>query len=155
MLEVWSDEEPLLEDPIEEPSEESLELAERIIVRLRPPSRVAISKMIHTKAKMVGGILAGYAVFWWLAVLQVDNEKAFDSIFFGPDFLAITIIAPALIFLGSLFENISRELGQLFPGLAHGIMFVMAFLYTFEPLWPHFLNQKLYSHRITREKMDL
>jgi len=120
--------------PIEEPSEESLELAERIIVRLRPPSRVAISKMIHTKAKMVGGILAGYAVFWWLAVLQVDNEKAFDSIFFGPDFLAITIIAPALIFLGSLFENISRELGQLFPGLAHGIMFVMAFLYTFEPL---------------------
>lgn len=123
-----------LDGPIEEPSEESLELAERIIVRLRPPSRVAISKMIHTKAKMVGGILAGYAVFWWLAVLQVDNEKAFDSIFFGPDFLAITIIAPALIFLGSLFENISRELGQLFPGLAHGIMFVMAFLYTFEPL---------------------
>ena len=75
-----------LDGPIEEPSEESLELAERIIVRLRPPSRVAISKMIHTKAKMVGGILAGYAVFWWLAVLQVDNEKAFDSIFFGQIF---------------------------------------------------------------------
>ncbi len=123
-----------LDGPLDAPSEESLELAERIIVRLRPPSRVAISKMIHTKAKSVGGILAGYAVFWWLAVLQVDNEPAFESIFFGPDFLAITIIAPALIFLGSLFENISRELGQLFPGLAHGIMFVMAFLYTFEPL---------------------
>ena len=46
---------------------------------------------------MVGGILAGYAVFWWLAVLQVDNEKAFDSIFFALDFLAITIIALALI----------------------------------------------------------
>lgn len=125
---------PFSDGQLEEPSEESLELAERIIVRLKPPSRVAISKMIHTKAKMVGGILAGYAVFWWLAVLQVDDETVFTSIFFGPDFLAITIIAPALIFLGSLFENISRELGQLFPGLAHGIMFVMAVLYTFEPL---------------------
>ena len=121
-------------DEIIQPSEDKLELAERILTRLKPPSRTSISRMIHTKAKTVGGIFAGYAVFWWLTVLQVDNEPAFESIFFGPEFLAITILAPSLIFLGSLFSDFSRELGQLFPGLASGVMFVLAVLYTFEPI---------------------
>jgi hypothetical protein len=116
------------------PNEEQLELAERIIVRLNPPSRTAISKMIHAKAKVVGAIFTGYAVFWWLTVLQVNEDSPFESIFFGPDFITITIIAPCLIFLGSLLSDFSRELGQLFPGLVSGIMFVLAVLYTFEPL---------------------
>ena len=30
--------------------------------------------MIHKKAKTVGGIFAGYAVFWWLTVLQVNKS---------------------------------------------------------------------------------
>lgn len=115
------------------PSDDKLLFAERIFTRLNPPSIGAIPSMIHKKAKTVGGIFAGYAVFWWLTVLQVDNEPAFDSIFFGPDFLTITILAPCLIFLGSLLSDFSRELGQLFPGLASGIMFVLAVLYTFEP----------------------
>ena len=120
-------------DEIPMPNEEQLELAERIIVRLNPPSRTAISKMIHAKAKVVGAIFTGYAVFWWLTVLQVDNNSNFESIFFGPDFVTITIVAPCLIFLGSLLSDFSRELGQLFPGLVSGIMFVLAVLYTFEP----------------------
>ncbi len=115
------------------PSEDKLLFAERIFARLNPPSIGAIPGMIHTKAKTVGGIFAGYAVFWWLTVLQVGKEPAFDSIFFGPDFLTITILAPCLVFLGSLLSDFSRELGQLFPGLVSGIMFVLAVLYTFEP----------------------
>ena len=123
----------LASDEMPMPNEEQLELAERIIMRLNPPSRTAISKMIHTKAKTVGGIFAGYAVFWWLTVLQVDNDGSFESIFFGPEFVTITILAPCLIFMGSLLSDFSRELGQLFPGLVSGIMFVLAVLYTFEP----------------------
>ena len=125
------------EDPVDDnlpvPTEDQLESAERIIVRLNPPSRTAIAEMIHTKAKTVGGIFAGYAVFWWLTVLQVNDEPDFESIFFGPDFLTITILAPVLIFMGSLLSDISRERGQLFPGLVSGIMFVLSILYTFEP----------------------
>ena len=64
-------------DEITMPNEEQLELAERIIVRLNPPSRTAISKMIHAKAKVVGAIFTGYAVFWWLAVLQVEDNTNF------------------------------------------------------------------------------
>ena len=125
--------EGLISEEIPMPTEEQLELAERIIVRLNPPSRTAISKMIHAKAKVVGAIFTGYAVFWWLTVLQVNEDSSFESIFFGPDFITITIIAPCLIFLGSLLSDFSRELGQLFPGLVSGIMFVLAILYTFEP----------------------
>ncbi len=120
-------------DDIIMPSEEKLLFAERIFTRLKPSAIGEIPSMIHKKAKTVGGIFAGYAVFWWLTVLQVKNEPAFESIFFGPDFLTITILAPCLIFLGSLLSDFSRELGQLFPGLASGIMFVLAVLYTFEP----------------------
>jgi len=126
--------EGLISEEMPMPNEEQLELAERIIVRLNPPSRTAISKMIHAKAKVVGAIFTGYAVFWWLTVLQVNEDSPFESIFFGPDFITITIIAPCLIFLGSLLSDFSRELGQLFPGLVSGIMFVLAVLYTFEPL---------------------
>ena len=126
--------EGLISEETPMPTEEQLELAERIIVRLNPPSRTAISKMIHAKAKVVGAIFTGYAVFWWLTVLQVNENTSFESIFFGPEFITITIIAPCLIFLGSLLSDFSRELGQLFPGLCSGIMFVLAVLYTFEPL---------------------
>ncbi len=115
------------------PSEDKLLFAERIFARLNPPSIGAIPSMIHKKAKTVGGIFAGYAVFWWLTVLQVKNEPEFDSIFFGPEFLTITILAPVLVFSGSLLSDYSRELGQLFPGLVSGTMFVLAVLYTFEP----------------------
>ena len=120
-------------DDIIMPSEDKLLFAERIFSRLNPSSIGEIPGLIHKKAKTVGGIFAGYAVFWWLTVLQVENEPAFESIFFGPDFLTITILAPCLIFLGSLLSDFSRELGQLFHGLASGIMFVLAVLYTFEP----------------------
>ncbi|MAH91031.1 MAG: hypothetical protein CMA11_04610 [Euryarchaeota archaeon] len=120
-------------DDIIMPSEEKMLFAERIFTRLNPPSIGAIPGMIHTKAKTVGGIFAGYAVFWWLTVLQVSDEPEYTSIFFGPEFLTITILAPCLIFLGSLLSDFSRELGQLFPGLVSGIMFVLAVLYTFEP----------------------
>jgi hypothetical protein len=132
--------EDLIEDDLPVPSEDLLDSAERIIERLNPPSRTAIAEMIHTKAKIVGGIFAGYAVFWWLTVLQVKDEPEFESIFFGPDFLAITILAPVLIFTGSLLSDISRERGQLFSGLVSGIMFVLSILYTFEPAILGFLG---------------
>lgn len=115
------------------PSEDKLLLADRIFTRLNPPSIGAIPSMIHKKAKTVGGILAGYAVFWWLTVLQVSDETEFKSIFFGPEFMTVTILAPVLIFSGSVLSDYSRELGQLFPGLVSGTMFVLAVLYTFEP----------------------
>jgi hypothetical protein len=120
-------------DDVVMPSDEKMIFAESIFTRLEPPSIGAIPAMIHAKAKTVGGIFAGYAVFWWLTVLQVNEKTEFESIFFGPEFMTVTILAPILIFSGSLLSDYSRELGQLFPGLVSGTMFVLAVLYTFEP----------------------
>jgi hypothetical protein len=117
-----------------QPSEEQLELAERIIARLNPPDRTAIGEMIHSRSMWVGGILATYAVFWWLTVLQNgDDDLDYESIFFGPKFLTVTILAPSLVFLGSILSDFSRSLGQLFPGLVSGIMYVFVVLYVSEP----------------------
>ncbi len=117
-----------------QPSEEQLELAERIIARLNPPDRTAIGEMIHSRSMWVGGILATYAVFWWLTVLQNgDTDLGAESIFFGPNFLTVTILAPSLVFLGSILSDFSRSLGQLFPGLVSGIMYVFVVLYVSEP----------------------
>ena len=63
--------------------------------------------MIHKKAKTVGGILLDMP-YLVANCLQVDNEPAFDSIFFGPDFLTITIWLHA-IFLGSLLSDFRQR----------------------------------------------
>jgi len=135
-------EEGLSEDDGLLPNEEQLELAERIISRLDPQDRASIGEMIHSRSRWVGGIFAGYAVFWWLAVLQ-SNDPAFNSIFFGPEFVTVTILAPCLVFLGSLLSDFSRELGQLVPGLMSGIMFVLAVLYVAEPAILGFFSDSL------------
>ena len=124
------------------PDEEQLELLEKILSRLIPKDRAAIGEMIHSRSRWVGGIFAGYAVFWWLAVLQSDDPP-FNSIFFGPEFLTVTILAPCLVFLGSILSDFSRELGQLVPGLMSGIMFVLAVLYVAEPAILGFLGDSM------------
>lgn len=126
-------EEGLSEDDGLLPNEEQLELLEKILSRLVPKDRASIGEMIHSRSRWVGGIFAGYAVFWWLSVLSQSNDPPFNSIFFGPEFLTVTILAPCLVFLGSILSDFSRELGQLVPGLMSGIMFVLAVLYVAEP----------------------
>jgi hypothetical protein len=126
------------------PSEEQMELAEKIISRLDPKDRSSIGEMIHSRARWCGGILAAWAVFWWLTVLRpVEDYGIATSIFFGPDFMTVTILVPCLIFVGSILSDFSRELGQLFPGLVSGIMFVLSILYVFEPAVMGFVSNGL------------
>jgi hypothetical protein len=127
-----------------QPNDEQIELALRIITRLNPRDRAALGEMIHSRSMWVGGILATYAVFWWLAVLQVKGDDVgADSIFFGPTFLTVTILAPSLVFLGSILSDFSRSLGQLFPGLVSGIMYVFVVLYVSEPAILAFFSDSL------------
>jgi hypothetical protein len=136
-------EEGLSEDDGLLPNEEQLELLEKILSRLVPKDRASIGEMIHSRSRWVGGIFAGYAVFWWLSVLSQSNDPPFNSIFFGPEFLTVTILAPCLVFLGSILSDFSRELGQLVPGLLSGIMFVLAVLYVAEPAILGFLGDSM------------
>jgi hypothetical protein len=135
-------EDEILDIPM--PSEEQMELAEKIISRLDPKDRSSIGEMIHSRARWCGGIIAAWAVFWWLTVLRPSEDYDIaHSIFFGPDFMTVTILVPCLIFVGSILSDFSRELGQLFPGLVSGIMFVLSILYVFEPAVMGFVDNDL------------
>lgn len=126
------------------PSEEQLELAEKILSRLEPSDRTQIGRMIHSRARVSGGILAGLLVFWWLAVQRVDFETGIaDSIFFNTRFGVVTLMVPFLVFFGSLLNDLSRELGQLFPGMVAGAMFLLSILYVAEPLVMGFFDDSL------------
>ena len=135
-------EDEILDIPM--PSEEQMELAEKIISRLDPKDRTSIGEMIHSRARWCGGILAAWVVFWWLTVLRpIEDYSVAPSIFFGPDFMTVTILVPCLIFVGSILSDFSRELGQLFPGLVSGIMFVLSILYVFVPAVMGFVGDVL------------
>lgn len=126
------------------PSEEQLELAEKILSRLEPSDRSQIGKMIHSRARVSGGILAGLLVFWWLAVQRIDfDTNTADSIFFNTKFGVVTLMVPFLVFFGSLLNDLSRELGQLFPGMVAGAMFLLSILYVVEPLVMGFFDDSL------------
>ena len=117
------------------PSEEQLELAEKILSRLEPSDRSQIGRMIHSRARVSGGILAGLLVFWWLAIQRIDfNTDEAVSIFFNTKFGVVTLMVPFLVFFGSLLNDLSRELGQLFPGMVAGAMFLLSILYVAEPM---------------------
>ena len=126
------------------PSEEQLELAEKILSRLEPCDRSQIGRMIHSRARVSGGILAGLLVFWWLAVQRIDFDTDDTvSIFFNTKFGVVTLMVPFLVFFGSLLNDLSRELGQLFPGMVAGAMFLLSILYVIEPLVMGFFSDSL------------
>ena len=88
--------------------------------------------MIHKRAKIV--VVSLLATQFSGGLQFYKSVMSLNLIhFLWPDFLTITILAPCLVFLGSLLSDFSRELGQLFPGLVSGVMFVLSVLYCFEP----------------------
>ena len=121
----------------------SLFIAEHILDRINPRHK-DLGELIHSRSRWSGGILAGFIVFWWLTVSRPSEDYSIStSIFFGPTFLTVTILVPGLIFIGSILSDLSRENGQLFPGMISGIMFVLAILYVFEPVFTGFFSEAL------------
>ena len=124
-----------LDNPADSVSESSLELANRLISRLKPEDNSSIFGMIANKAYYSGGLMTIILVFWWLAVDTAgDDLNAGLSTFFDIDFSQVALAVIALGLLSSLLSDLSRELGQLMPSLISGAMLIMCGLYVFEPL---------------------
>jgi hypothetical protein len=116
-------------------SEASLELANRLISRLKPDDNSSIFGMIANKAYYSGGLMTIILVFWWLAVdTGSDDLGSGISTFFSLDFSQVALAVIVLGLLSSLLSDFSRELGQLLPSLISGAMLIMCGLYVFEPL---------------------
>ena len=119
------------------PTSEQLEIAESILERLKPADKQNIGSMIHSRGQLAGIILAALGIFWWLSVLNIgaDNEyNQYTSLISGLSFVTVSWFLPILIFFGSLLNAIGRHRGQPAPSMFAGILFLMCFFFTAEPL---------------------
>ena len=116
-------------------SESSLELANRLIGRLKPEDNSSIFGMIANKSYYSGGLITIILVFWWLFVDSAsDDLETGMSTFFNLDFSQVALAVISLGLLSSLLSDFSRELGKLLPSLISGAMLIMCGLYVLEPL---------------------
>tara|TARA_B100000767_G_scaffold142823_1_gene134904 strand:+ start:865 stop:1548 length:684 start_codon:yes stop_codon:yes gene_type:complete len=116
-------------------SESNLELANRLIVRLKPEDNSSIFGMIANKSYYSGGLMTIILVFWWLAVDSAsDDLNSGLSTFFDLDFSQVALAVIGLGLMSSLLSDLSRELGKLLPSLISGAMLIMCGLYVIEPL---------------------
>ena len=122
-------------DPNNSVSEPSLELANRLIVRLKPEDNSSIFGMIANKSYYSGGLMTIILVFWWLAVdSATDDLDSGLSTFFDLDFSQVALAVIGLGLMSSLLSDLSRELGKLLPSLISGAMLIMCGLYVIEPM---------------------
>ena len=116
-------------------SESSLELANRLIIRLKPDDNSSIFGMIANKSYYSGGLMTIILVFWWLAVDSAsDDLDSGLSTFFDLDFSQVALAVIGLGLMSSLLSDLSRELGKLLPSLISGAMLIMCGLYVIEPM---------------------
>ena len=117
-------------------SEASLELAERVALRLDIYDKPAIFNMLSSRAKLGAVIVTVSFLFWWLLISNSssDNIDIGVSKFFALDFNQVALAVMALAFLHSAFGDFGREMGSLVPSLISGVMIIMVLLYVGEPV---------------------
>ena len=127
-------------------SENSQELADRLITRLKPEDNASILKMIANKAYFSGGLGTIILVFWWLTVDTGNDDLATGvSTFFNLDFSQVALTVVGLGLLSALLRDFSRELGKLAPALVSGALIILCCLYVLEPVSLGFFTDELTS----------
>lgn len=117
-------------------SEASLELAERVALRLDIYDKPAIFNMLSSRAKLGAGIVTVSFLFWWLLISNSSSDDLAIGVskFFSLDFNQVALAVMALAFLHSAFGDFGREMGSLVPSLISGVMIIMVLLYVGEPV---------------------
>jgi hypothetical protein len=126
-------------------SEATLDLAERVALRLNVFDKPAIFNMLSNRAKLGAGIVTVSGLFWWLLISSSssDNLSIGVSKFLALDFNQVALAVMALAFLHSAFGDFGREMGSLVPSLISGFMIIMVLLYVGEPLVTAFLSDSI------------
>lgn len=126
--------------------ENSQELADRLISRLKPEDNASILKMIANKAYFSGGLGTIILVFWWLTVdTGNDDLSSGVSTFFNLEFSQVALTVIGLGLLSALLRDFSRELGKLAPALISGALIILCCLYVLEPVALGFFTDELSS----------
>ena len=126
-------------------SEASLELAERVALRLDIYDKPAIFNMLSSRAKLGAGIITVSGLFWWLLISNssTDDLSIGVSKFFAFDYNEVALAVMLLAFLHSAFGDFGREMGSLVPSLISGVMIIMVLLYVGEPLVTAFMSDSI------------
>ena len=126
-------------------SEASLELAERVALRLNIYDKPAIFNMLSSRAKLGAGIVTVSGLFWWLLISNTSSDDLSVGVseFFSLDFNQVALAVMALAFLHSVFGDFGREMGSLVPSLISGFMIIMVLLYVGEPIVTAFLSDSI------------
>ena len=126
-------------------SEASLELAERVALRLNIFDKPAIFNMLSSRAKLGAGIITVSSLFWWLLISSSSSDDLSIGVskFFALDFNQVALAVMALAFLHSAFGDFGREMGSLVPSLISGFMIIMVLLYVGEPLVTAFMADSI------------
>ena len=87
-------------------SEASLELAERVALRLDIYDKPAIFNMLSSRAKLGAGIVTVSFLFWWLLISNSSSDELDIGVskFFTLDFNQVALVVMALAFLHSVFS---------------------------------------------------
>jgi hypothetical protein len=126
-------------------SEASLELAERVALRLNIFDKPAIFNMLSSRAKLGAGIITVSGLFWWLLISSSSSDDLSIGVskFFALDFNQVALAVMGLAFLHSAFGDFGREMGSLVPSLISGFMIIMVLLYVGEPLVTAFMADSI------------
>ena len=126
-------------------SEATLDLAERVALRLNVFDKPAIFNLLSSRAKLGGVMVTVSVLFWWLLISSPssDDLSIGASKFLGLDFNQVALAVMALAFLHSAFGDFGREMGSLVPSLISGFMIIMVLLYVGEPLVTAFLSDSI------------
>jgi hypothetical protein len=126
-------------------SEASLELAERVALRLNIFDKPAIFNMLSSRAKLGAGIITVSGLFWWLLISSSSSDDLSIGVskFFALDFNQVALAVMGLAFLHSAFGDFGREMGSLVPSLISGFMIIMVLLYVGEPLVTAFMSDSI------------
>ena len=136
-------------------TENSEELADRLISRLKPHDNASILKMIANKAYFSGGLGTIILVFWWLTVdTSNDDLNAGVSTFFNLDFSQVALTVIGLGLLSALLRDFSRELGKLAPALISGALIILCCLYVLEPLALGFFTEEIETSMASGVQQD-
>ncbi|CAI8393466.1 MAG: Uncharacterised protein [Candidatus Poseidoniaceae archaeon] len=126
-------------------SEASLELAERVALRLDIYDKPAIFNMLSSRAKLGAGIVTVSFLLWWLLINNTSSDDLAVGVskFFALDYNEVALAVMALAFLHSAFGDFGREMGSLVPSLISGVMIIMVLLYVGEPVVTAFMSDSM------------
>ena len=118
------------------------QLADAILERMDVTDSHTIDEMIHKRAVMSGTIIGSLLLFWWLVFVKFGSTNFSEpELILQLDYEMISAGLPFLVFVGSVLNMMSRELGRPGPGTIAGFLLLISVYFIIEPLGMYLFNE--------------